>query len=92
MKLEHAFMGMLTEHGKGLQWLVAQLQMRSVEAKDLAESGDLEALKVKLAEGHEVVRKLESFFVNAEGKTAQLTTDENGGIIDLSVPPEQRRP
>lgn len=90
MRLENAFIGMLTDHGKGLQMLAAQLQMRAVEAKDLAEAGDLAGLKEKLAEGHEVVRKLELFYVNAESKANQLTTDEKGGIIDLSVPPERR--
>lgn len=90
MTLTTAFNGMLTDPTKGIGSLNAQLIELTREIVDVTRANDLAALKAKLEEGAKLVAKLETFFTNATGRAAKLTTDQKGGIIDLSVPPGQR--
>ena len=90
MKLEDAFLGTLNSPGRGLFLHLKKMQEQCEAIQKAVESGDLQALKVTLMDGHEVVRNLDVFFTSTEGKAVNLTTDETGGIIDLSIPPQRR--
>lgn len=90
VKLEDVYQGMLNDSRKGLFLLLNQMGQKCQAIQTATEAGDLIALKLKLAEGHQVASKLELFFANAEVKADALTSDEKGEILDLSVPPSQR--
>jgi len=89
--LEDAFQGMLTSNVKGLQKLMADLDAMKHEIKEVTEKGDLAALKPLLARMRGKVGNLDKLLLNAEGRCGDLTTDETGNILDLSVRPEQRK-
>lgn len=90
VKLEQMFYGTLNSSTIGLAVLIKKIEENRENIKKAVEDSNLELLRLLIAEGHDCVRKLETFFVHTESKIASFTTTEDGKIIDLSVPPEQR--
>ena len=91
MTLEDAFGGMLTSNVKGLHKYLEGINKVSGEIRQLTEAGDLAAVKTKLADLRGKIGKLDSLLNTAETRTTQLTKDEQGNILDLSVPPANRK-
>jgi len=91
MTLEDAFNGVLTSKVKGLQKLSAALLTSAAEVKELVEAGNLAALRLKLADMRGKVGQVEKVLAQAQDRATQLTVDEKGGILDLSVPANQRK-
>lgn len=90
MKLEDMFNGIINNPKKGMFLLLSQMEQKVVDIQRAGENDNLSSFKSKIAEGHELIRKFEALFVNIETKLANLTVDELGKIIDLSVAPERR--
>lgn len=91
MTLDEQINHMLTANTKGLQKLRGEINTLADEIKATTEKGDLAALKVKLADLRGKVGTLDKLCMNIEARLTQLTTDEKGGILDLSVPADRRK-
>jgi hypothetical protein len=91
MTLDESLNHMLTAKTKGLQLLASQFAEAVAGIKEITEAGDLAALKTRVADARQVVGKLDQLLVNVEARAAQLTTDQDGGILDLSVPADRRK-
>jgi hypothetical protein len=91
MTLDDAFEMELTSDHKGLRPLFSEAMLVLQDIKINVNEDNLFLLKRKITEMKDLVRSIQIKITYAETRASELTITETGAIMDVSVPPHQRK-